>query len=209
MVNASVEAVQRAGLQPVMVDLSSFAILRSMAATDDLGLGAPSEALVDVGATVTNIVVHQGGVPRFVRILMLGGQDVTVAVAQRMGVAVEEAESLKQQAAVAPAAPGSPVETAARIVENTGTQFVEEVRRSLDYYVASPGAAPLSRLVLTGGGARLGGLSDRLSASTQLPVVLGSPMDRLHIGATDLTDAQLDFVAPLAAVPVGLALGAA
>ena len=60
-------------------------------------MGAQVEALVDVGARVTNIVVHQGGVPRFVRILLMGGQDVTDAVAERMGVPQEQAEALKQQ----------------------------------------------------------------------------------------------------------------
>ena len=60
-------------------------------------MGAQVEALVDVGARVTNIVVHQGGVPRFVRILLMGGQDVTDAVAERMGVPQQQAEAMKQQ----------------------------------------------------------------------------------------------------------------
>ena len=91
--NASLEAVQKAGLSPVMVDLTSFAVIRSLADADHLGMGAQVEALVDVGARVTNIVVHQGGVPRFVRILLMGGQDVTDAVAERMGVPQEQAEA--------------------------------------------------------------------------------------------------------------------
>ena len=82
---------------PVMVDLTSFAVIRSLADADHLGMGAEVEALVDVGARVTNIVVHQGGVPRFVRILLMGGQDVTDAVAERMGVPQEQAEAMKQQ----------------------------------------------------------------------------------------------------------------
>ena len=48
-------------------------------------MGAEVEALVDIGARVTNIVVHQGGVPRFIRILLMGGQDLTDAVAERHG----------------------------------------------------------------------------------------------------------------------------
>ena len=42
--------------------------------------------------------------------------------------------------------------------------FVDEVRGSLDYYLASSGSTPISRLVLTGGGARLAGLAERLQA---------------------------------------------
>jgi len=90
MVNGALEAVTKAGLRPVMVDLNPFAVLRSLATQDDLGLaGVDAEALVDIGASVTNIVIHQGGVPRFVRILLMGGADVTEAVAERMGVPVD------------------------------------------------------------------------------------------------------------------------
>lgn len=209
MVNNSIEAVQKAGLTPTMVDLSSFAVLRAMAETDDLAMGTPVEALVDVGARVTNIVVHQGGVPRFVRILLMGGKDVTDAVADRMGVPTEQAEAIKQSLGLggAGAAPGT--QAAARVVEATGSQLVDEVRGSLDYYLASSGSAPIARLVLTGGGSRLGGLAERLQAATRVPVEIGTPIARVQVGKTGLSDDQLQFVAPLAAVPVGLALGAA
>jgi type IV pilus assembly protein PilM len=64
MVMSNVSAVEAAGLKATMVDLTSFAVLRSMgkAGLDD----SETEALVDIGAKVTNIVVHSGGVPRFV-----------------------------------------------------------------------------------------------------------------------------------------------
>jgi type IV pilus assembly protein PilM len=209
MVHASIEAVTRAGLSTVMVDLTSFAVIRSLADADHLGMGAQVEALVDVGARVTNIVVHQGGVPRFVRILLMGGQDVTDAVAERMGVPQEQAEAMKQQLGIGVPAEGMDGQAAARVVEAVGASFVDEIRGSLDYYLASSGSSPLSRLVLTGGGARLGGLAQRLQATTRLPVEIGSPIHSLQVGRTGLSPEQIAFVDPLAAVPVGLALGAA
>jgi type IV pilus assembly protein PilM len=208
MVNASIEAVQKAGLSPVMVDLTPFAVIRSLADADHLGMGSPVEALVDVGARVTNIVVHQGGVPRFVRILLMGGQDITDAVAERMGVPQEQAEAMKQQ--LSSGAPGAmDAQAAARVVEAVGSTFVDEVRGSLDYYLASTGSAPISRLVLTGGGARLSGLVQRLEVTTRVPVSVGSPMHSLRLGSTGLSPEQIAFVEPLAVVPVGLALGVA
>ena len=84
MVEAQLNAVTDAGLNPVMVDLTAFAVLRSLADSDDLGMGGTMEALIDVGARVTNIVIHEGGVPRFVRILLMGGADVTDALVDRL-----------------------------------------------------------------------------------------------------------------------------
>ena len=210
MVWGAVKAVQKAGLEPVSVDLTSFAVLRSLTAGAELGLAAPAEALVDVGASVTNIVVHQGGIPRFVRVLLMGGEDVTEAVAERLGVPVDQAEAVKQQMGM-PSQPGMPLadHPAARVIETSGSAFVEEVRGSLDYYLASPGASPLRRVVLSGGGSQLRGLAERLAAATRLPVDLGSPMQSLRIGKTGLSPEQLQFVQPLVTVPVGLALGAA
>jgi type IV pilus assembly protein PilM len=209
MVHASLDAVKKAGLAPTMVDLTSFAVIRSLANADHLGIGAPVEALVDVGARVTNIVVHQGGVPRFVRILLMGGQDVTDAVAERMGVPQQQAEAIKQQLGLGVAGDGMDIQAATRVVEAVGAAFVDEIRGSLDYYLASSGSAPISRLVLTGGGARLGGLAHRLQVTTRVPVEIGTPMHSLQVGRTGLSPEQIAFVEPLAAVPVGLALGAA
>jgi type IV pilus assembly protein PilM len=90
-----------------------------------------------------------------------------------------------------------------------GSAFVEEVRGSLDYYLAQPGAARIGRVVLSGGGSRLGGLVERLSAATRLPVEVARPMSALKIGKTGLTDDQLAYVEPMVAVPVGLAMGVA
>ncbi len=210
MVSSMIETVGRAGLSVGMVDLTPFALLRAVARHDQLGLSGTTEALIEVGASVTNIVVHQGGVPRFVRILLMGGGDLTDAVAERMGVPHEQAESVKQQLGIAPQ-PGTPVgdHPAARVLENSGSTFVDEVRGSLDYYLAAQQAAPIGRIVLSGGGSQLAGLAQRLSTATRLPVELGNPLASLKVGKTGLSPEQLSYVAPLAAVPVGLAMGVA
>ena len=208
MIDSALDAVHRAGLSPQMVDLTSFAVLRSLVTMDTTGLDSvQAEALVDVGANITNIVVHQGGIPRFVRILLMGGADITDAVAERLGVPQEHAEEVKQQTGMAAVAGGTESTPAGRAIEATGGAFVEEVRGSLDYFMAQPGAARIARVVLSGGGSRLGGLSERLSAATRLPVQAARPMSTLKLGKTGLTPDQLAYVEPTVAVPVGLAMG--
>jgi type IV pilus assembly protein PilM len=210
MVMSSVAAVQAAGLTPTVVDLTSFAVLRALGAQPHLAEGAGQvEAVVDVGATVTNIVVHEGGIPRFVRILLMGGSDITEAVAERMGVPTEQAETVKQQVGLAGLESESPEDQAvARVMDSSGQAFVDEVRGSLDYYMASTGSAPITRIVISGGGGRLAGLTERLAAATRLPVVPASPISGLAVGKTGLTPEQISYLEPLAAVPVGLAMGA-
>ena len=209
MVDTALSAVAAAGLSPTLVDLNSFALLRSQAHADSGLTAVDAEALVDVGASVTNIVVHQAGVPRFVRILLLGGADITDAVAERLGVPLDQAESVKQTTGMPPVQGGGEGHPADRAIDATASAFVEEVRGSLDYYLAQTGAVRIGRVVLSGGGSRLTGLVDRLSAATRLPVDLARPMSLLRLGRTGLTEEQLSYVEPMASVPVGLALGVA
>lgn len=208
MVGGVLDSVKQAGLQPQVVDLTSFAVIRSLAGQQGFG-STDAEALVDVGASVTNIVVHQGGVPRFVRILMMGGGDVTDAVAERLGIPHEQAEGVKQQTGMAANAGLAEAHPAQRAIEAAGSRLVDEIRGSLDYFVAQPGAPRIGRVVVSGGGSLLPGFGQRLSAATRLPVQPARPMSVLKIGKTGLTPDQLSYVEPLVAVPVGLAMGVA
>jgi type IV pilus assembly protein PilM len=209
MVSSALAAVERAGLRAMSIDLSSFAIIRALASPDHIGMESDAEALIDVGARVTNIAVHQGGVPRFVRILLMGGNDLTDAVAERIGVPTEEAEVAKQQLGIPSNAAEREAHPAARAIEASVGAFVEEIRGSLDYYLASPGAIAVRRIVLSGGGSRLRNLGSRISAACRLPVDIAQPVTGMRIGKTGLSADQLAYIEPLAAVPVGLALGVA
>ncbi len=211
MVVGFLDAVQQAGLTPVQVDLTPFAVLRSLAAVEDSALGGvDAEALVDVGAGVTNIVVHENGVPRFVRVLLMGGDALTAALAERLGIPLEEAEQAKRQMGLPEldqmhfeAHPG------VRALDAAAAALVDEIRGSLDYYLAQPTAVPVRRLVLSGGGAQLRGLTNRLSAATRLEVVAGSAAGRLTPLKGGVSTEQLASAAHLLTVPVGLAMGVA
>ena len=126
-----------------------------------------------------------------------------------LGLASDQAESIKQHTGLALVPSQAEAHPANRAIESTGGAFVEEVRGSLDYYLAQPGAARIGRVVLSGGGSRLSGLVERLTAATRLPVDVAHPMSVLKMGKTGLTDEQLAYVEPMVTVPVGLALGMA
>jgi type IV pilus assembly protein PilM len=98
MVNALVEAALAAKLDPQGIDLTPFAVVRAVG-TGDEGLDLDSsgdEAIVDIGAQVTSICVHDRSVTRFVRMLPSGGRDITLALASGLGVDEAAAERLKR-----------------------------------------------------------------------------------------------------------------
>lgn len=98
MVDELLSVVQKAKLDPVGIDLDAFAALRSLTPPEMLSDPA-AEMLVDVGATVTDMVVHQSGSPHFVRTVLFGGQRMTVMLADRLDIDLDEAERLKLELA--------------------------------------------------------------------------------------------------------------
>jgi Tfp pilus assembly protein PilN len=80
------------------------------------------------------------------------------------------------------------------------------VRGTLDYYVSSPEGGPLGQVTLTGGGARLPELADRLRDSLGVPVDCGNPLEGIGLGKTGFPPEVLRAEADLLTVPLGLAL---
>ncbi len=117
----------------------------------------------------------------------MGGGDITDSLSDRLGVPTETAP--RPTSGRSASAPPDTIEEdpAVRAIQTSGGALVEEVRGSLDYYMAQPGAVRIGRVVLSGGGSRLAGLADRLAAATRLPVQAAHPLSSLRLGRTGLT----------------------
>jgi type IV pilus assembly protein PilM len=193
---AAVAAVEKAGLTVARVDLSSFGTLRSIA---DENLRV--EAVVDLGADLTTIVIHDQGVPKLVRSVALGGQHLTDFLVDRLRASQQDAQDAKHEH-------GLEGDDAAviRAVGDGIRPLVTEIRSSINYYSANDGA-PIERLSLTGGGAALRGLPALLSSQLGVPVEVIDPMRRVR--PTEAQHRLADRVVVPSAVAVGLAMGAA
>lgn len=232
-VDPLIAAVQAAHLEPRTLELNAYALVRS------LGNGSgQAEAIVDIGAGVTTVVIHRDGHIRFTRILPnFGGDDFTVAIAEGLGVPVDQAEAIKRREAgdlaervrgsshddplvvppsfvEAPDMPESAAEfatpsapqTAVDLMEPVFQRLVSEVRGSVDFYTAQPDAAPVVRVVLTGGGSLLGGLREAIGGSLGITAEIGHPFQRVPMGRMKVSDDQVQVAERYLSVAVGLAL---
>ena len=84
----NLQAVEAAGLRPVIVDLSGFALLRIMGRG---ALAAGTVAFVDIGSRGTTVVVAVDGMPQFVRALATGAQDLVDSFARATGLSLDDA----------------------------------------------------------------------------------------------------------------------
>src|SRR4029077_8080092 len=95
-----VAAVESAGLGVAGVHLLPAALIRALTHANPNSSDAPGgEGIVSFGGGVTAIAVHEGGIPRFVRVLGTGGRELTDASAGELNIPPETAEALKRQLA--------------------------------------------------------------------------------------------------------------
>jgi type IV pilus assembly protein PilM len=193
---AAVQAVERAGLHVARVDVASLALLRSVSRLD-----GQVEAIVDIGAQATTVVVHRDGEPLIVRTVPRGGADLTERIASRLGANPSEAETLKCRIGLRN---DEGPETAEVILEAV-RPLLGELRSSFAYVTSGEGQARVARLVLSGGGAALPGLEEFLAAELNVEVVLADPTVRVR----DARSGRRDRGEPLhtsASISVGLTL---
>jgi type IV pilus assembly protein PilM len=207
MVDGFIMAVTSAKLEPMGLDLVPFALVRSVG-TPDVTLDLEEtgeEAVIDVGAHVTNIVVHARGTTRFVRILPSGGRDITVAIARAAGVEDDAAERLKRGLEIEddPEAP-TPEDVREVGMQRAGA-FVDEIRSSLEFYTAQTRDARIGKVLITGGGSRLDGLLDLMRQRIPVPVEAGRVFQRVP-SQLALSEAATAEAEPVLAVAVGLAI---
>lgn len=203
MVESFVGAVAAAGLEPAGVDLTPFAVARAVSPVARGEVGAPgAEAVVDVGAGVTSILIHHAGEARFVRILLVGGDDATNALSSQLGIAFEDAEALKLDLG---RGVGSP--QAQQILQTRVQALVDEIRGSLDYYVSQEDSEPITSILMTGGGSLTPGLVASVEQAVRLQVRRGTPLAQMNVSKSGLTQEQVMQVEPVAAAAIGLAMG--
>jgi len=198
LVEPTVAAATGAGFVVDSVELSSSALVRSLARGPEGG----AEAIVSVGAELTTLVVHEAGEIRFVRTIASGGATVTRALASTLDIPFEDAEAMKIRLGHVGGAGGVPAEAAAA-ARDASALLLSEIRSSISYYTSMAGSAEVTGVVLAGGGAVLAGMAERLQFQMAAPMVKRSCLEavtRLRV------DSEPSLLAERGAVAIGLAL---
>lgn len=194
-----VEAVEKAGLHVVNVDLASFALLRAASRLD-----AQVEAIVDIGAEVTSVVVHADGEPLIVRTVPRGGVEVTENIGTRLGITPAEAEALKCRFGLH----GDGRPDTATAVSDAVRPLVNELRSSFTYLASGERGKQVTRVSLCGGSALMPGLAEHIQQQLGVTVMYADSASRLR-DTRKARERGFDSFVPAAAVSIGLTLGAA
>lgn len=99
MLRAHTEMLSVAGLTPVAIDVEPLAVGRSLVNLSREGFSKKNVVVVNLGASLTDVGIFKNGVLRFPRTIPLGGDNITRAIADRMGLSMDAAEDEKRATA--------------------------------------------------------------------------------------------------------------
>ena len=196
------EAIQAAGLIPVIMDVDSFA-LETMYEENYEFEENDVVVLINIGASITNLNAVKGGVSIFTRDFTLGGNSVTEALAANLGVPFEEAEKVKIK--------GTGDDEQARKAFREGLityadPICSEIERSVDYFRSTFGAETISKILVSGGGGMIPDLVADLGRRLGIETEIINPFKKIQLDKMVLAPESAGSIGPIAAVGVGLAL---
>ncbi len=201
LVEEHVAVLNQVGLLPTIIDVDSFAAGNAF---ELRSLNSPRVedeerviALIDIGASKSNINIMRGNISYFSREVYLAGNDFSEAVSRRFAVDIQEAEKLK----VAPNERSAEVEEAILPVLD---DLANEVHLSFDYY-ENQYDRQVEEIFISGGSAGLPGLEAAFERIFNRKVSFWDPTENLEIRSDRFGVEELKAAGPQLAVAVGLA----
>jgi len=199
------QAIQLSGKQPVVIDVDTFALQNCYEVNYQ---PAPTDVvtLLNIGASTMNINIVKGGRSLFTRDITVGGSQFTDVLQRSLGISFQQAEAVKR--GVAEAAENVSEKAIEPLMNNVMEMVTMEIQKTFDFYraTADDGGVTVQKILLSGGGSKLEGLAQQLSASLELPVEILDPFRQIKVDARKFDPDYLSEIMPEMAVAVGLAL---
>ncbi len=198
---AYTSVIAQAGRTPLIVDVDAFALQNAFEVNygfDPTGV----VALLNAGASAININIVSGSQSVFTRDVSTGGNAYTEAVQKELNLPFEAAEQLKKGQDVQ----GASFEDARPVLRAMSDNVLLEVEKTFDFFKATAAHDHIDRIMLCGGASRVDGFAAALRDRFATEVELLDPFRQVACDAKKLGIEDLESLAPVAAVAVGLAL---
>lgn len=189
------------GLEPSVIDVDAFALHNAFEINyPDAMRGVVG--LVNIGHETTNVNILDDGIPVLTRDIPIGTRRFREDMQRERGLSAEDTERLLQSASDDP--------TLRPFLETRGEELAVGIERAAAFLQsASRSAGGVSRIYTSGGGSRIPGINQVLADRLRLPVQMANPVERLQVADGVFDTMEVDHVAPLLMLPIGLALRSA
>ncbi|MBI2611111.1 type IV pilus assembly protein PilM [Candidatus Kaiserbacteria bacterium] len=179
VVNSFQTVASTAGIHVEFYEIEIFGAIRS-----SLSRGIAPVLVVDIGASTTKMYIVERGIVRLTHLVSMGGQQMSETLARSLNWDFEKAERVKRERGLedSPAYSADENDRIKSALLSTLSRLFSEVNRVLLSY-GQRYNKNVSRVVLTGGGASLPGLSGEAKSSLSADVVIADPFARTEAPA--------------------------
>lgn len=189
-----------AGLKPILVDTDAFSIMNAYEINYDIDPTRVT-ALVDLGFDVTNMTFLKDGLYHSTRDVSNGTRLIFDAISKEFRLNQEmtgkalrgEMDSSVDQ------------DMFKATIVTASEELIAGLEVAISYFKSSSGADKIDWIVLSGGGALVPFLPELLQAKMNIPIEICNPLRNIEYDPDMFMEFQPEKVAPLLAVPVGLA----
>jgi type IV pilus assembly protein PilM len=193
--------IAQAGRSAVVVDVDAFALQNAYEVNYGIEPGA-IVALLNAGASATNINILNGDQSVFTRDISIGGNAYTEALQKELNLPFDLADQLKRGMPV----DGVTYDDAKPVLRAVTENVMLEIQKTFDFFKTTASSERIDRIMLSGGASRAEGFTEMLSERFDVPVEGLDPFKRVSFESKKFQIESAAEVAPTAAVAVGLAL---
>jgi len=193
--------LSQAGKTPAVVDYDGFAVFNAF----EVNYDAPPDlmvALLNIGASIMNIVIGRGGTPLFTRDVSVGGNQYTDTLQKELDLSFEDAERLKQGLEIA----NVTLEQRLPHLRSVSEILLLEIQKTFDFFRQTTSTENIQQIYVSGGTAKIEGLVDQLKEEFNIPVEIINPFQKVSIDPRKFDTNYVNEIAPRMSVAVGLAL---
>ncbi|MFA6099217.1 MAG: type IV pilus assembly protein PilM [Patescibacteria group bacterium] len=170
------EALEVAGLNPVVFEPESVSLIRSLVHEDT----PEGVALVDIGARTSIITIYDHRGIRYSENFPVAGQAITKKIMEALSVSEEEAGKLKRTVGL------KSEKGKSLTIEPILDSIANEILKAIGYYRRQSGFI-VNKVILCGGTSLLPGLLDYMQHKLSIKVELGDPLAPLNFDKNVIT----------------------
>ncbi len=196
-----VEALTMAGLKPAIVDVEAFAMENAFSLVVDQfpdSTDNQTVAIADIGATTTTLNVLYEGKTIYTREQGFGGKQLTEEIQRRYGLSYEEAGLAKKHG-------GLPDNYQTDVLEPFKRAIVQQIARSMQFFVSSSASRSVDSVILAGGCASIAGIDSLVEQELNMPTFVANPFINMALSSRVKPQA-LSNDTPAMMIACGLAL---
>jgi len=203
LISQRLKLLEDVGLKAHVLDIDSVAIMNAFQFNypkSGEALQKKAIALLNIGATLSNLNILEDNLPRLSRDIQVAGNFFTQKIADTLGVDFKVAEEAKLEPTK------NDLEKISKAIEAAMASLSNEIITSFDFY-ESQSSFTIGKIYLCGGGSLFTGIKDTLANLLGFEVEYWDPLKELNL-STSLDLAKLKAVSSQLAVAVGLGLRA-